>query len=429
MRKSKKLILVALFFLGFTGLHIVPVAHCYWYFYDLVLIQLKSDSYPDICVLSDDLVFKGNAFGPTTDTYFYLTTLNNNAGFQNPSDIVLGRDSPKYVTEAYMSSGDLNNDGHVDVVATSINAAAVFILFQKADSSGAFDTPLIIPVGATPQKTAIGDLNADGFNDIAVSGTNGNLTILLNSLSNQEQMFIPISLNHSSVYVDIGDLNADHQNDIVLAGTDNILVLFQDPLNPGDFVDTLNLTTGPRPSCVKIADMDNDGFMDIVAGFRGAEGTHDTGSVSVFYQDPTKPGTFLSSITYNLPCEAVDIDVGDLNADGLLDIAVASRCGGDGAIKLFFQNIAENRSFTLAKSLSCEEVPFTVKIADMDYDGRNDIVVSDWDLIVFYQNESIPGDFPEPNVVLQSELSHGGTGGGGSGGAGGSGCFISTISH
>jgi hypothetical protein len=44
--------------------------------------------------------------------------------------------------------------------------------------------------------------------------------------------------------------------------------------------------------------MDNDGNKDIVSGFRASEGTHDTGSISIFYQDPTNPGTFLSPITY-----------------------------------------------------------------------------------------------------------------------------------
>lgn len=432
MKNEKKLGWLTLLFLVLFGQLLIPNAYSYWHFYDLALLQLNKDSYPEVCVLSDDIVFKGNAYSLTSDTYFYLTTLiNANGVFQNPLNVLLGKDSPKYVTKAYLSAGDLNNDGYIDTVATTINRDSVIILLQKADSSGTFDLALVTEVGGTPQKTAIGDLNADGINDIAVSGTNGNLIILLNDSSIPGHLFILKSLNHSSVYVDIGDLNDDHRNDIVLAGTDTVVVLFQDELNLGNFVDTLNLTAGTRPSCVKIVDIDNDGFNDIVAGFKGSEGTHDTGSISIFYQDPTSPNSFLSPITYSLSCEALDIDVGDLNSDGLLDIAVASKCAGEGAIKLLFQDKAENRTFSLAKSLLCEDVPFALKIADMDQDGRNDIVVSDWDVITFYQDGTIPGEFSEQDIILKSELSNGGGGssggGGGSGGEGG-GCFISTIS-
>lgn len=429
MKNSRKLSLLTLLFLSLSAFLIIPDANSYWYFYDLALLQLNDDSYPDVCVLSDELVFKGNAFGPTTDTYFYLTTLfNRNTISQNTSDVILGIDSPKYVTRAFLSTGDLNNDGYSDMVATSIKASTVLILFQKPDSPGAFNPPLTTEVSGAPQKTAIGDLNADGLNDIAIPGTDGNLTILLNDRSNPGQFLAPSSFNYSGVYVDIGDLNADLQNDIALAGADNVVVFFQDPLNPGNYLDPLNLIAGEGPSCLKIADMDGDGFNDIVAGYRGPSGNFDSGSISIFFQDRTVSGTFLAPTAYSLSCEALDIDVGDLNSDGLLDIAVATQCAGASAIKLFFQDKNDGRTFSLAQSLSCEEIPAALKIADMDQDDRNDIIVSDWDVKVFYQSESKPGDFSEQKVILKSELSDdgGGSGGGGDVG-GGAGCFISII--
>jgi hypothetical protein len=69
MKHSKKLICFTLLWLGLSGRFLVPDAQGYWFYYDLALLQLDGDSYPDVCVLSDDVVIKGNAFGPTSDTY------------------------------------------------------------------------------------------------------------------------------------------------------------------------------------------------------------------------------------------------------------------------------------------------------------------------------------------------------------------------
>jgi hypothetical protein len=167
--------------------------------------------------------------------------------------------------------------------------------------------------------------------------------------------------------------------------------------------------------------------MDIVAAYRGAEGARDAGSIAIFYQDPGRPGTFAAPVSYGLACEATDLDAGDLNSDGLPDIAVAVRCAGAGAIQLFFQDHGASRSYAPAARLPCEEVPFSLKIGDLDQDGRNDMAVSDGDVVGFYQRGAIPGDFPDRAVILKSELSYGG--GSGGGGAGGGGCFIGAVAR
>jgi hypothetical protein len=295
MRKSKNAWLLSVIVLFSSEMNVLPANHGKDHFYDLALLQLTHDPYPDVCLLSETVKAHGSPWDIDFDRFFYLTTVNNHAGFEKPSSVRLGRDAPKNVATAYLSAGDLNKDGLVDVVATSINAADVFILFQKTDFPGGFDRPVLIEVGGTPRKPAVGDLNADGLSDIAVSGTEGNLTILFSDDSDPGYRFQPVSLDYASVYVEVGDLNGDLQNDMVIAGTDNVLVLFQDLLNPGAFFDALKLEGGLKPVCVKIADMDGDGLMDIVAGFGGSEEGHDSGSISIFLQQLSSAGGFPSS--------------------------------------------------------------------------------------------------------------------------------------
>ena len=116
-----------------------------------------------------------------------------------------------------------------------------------------------------------------------------------------------------------------------------------------------------------------------------------------------------------------------MDDDGFQDIAVANECIGDNPIKLFFQNQNDNRTFSAGQSYLFVENSWsltTLRIADMDHDGRNDIVaVSGQNVTVFFQSDSIAGDFSDKNIIMKT----GGVRSGGGGSEGGGCCFISVI--
>jgi hypothetical protein len=83
-----------------------------------------------------------------------------------------------------MATGDLNNDGILDLASTNYDGNNVSILM--GDEKGMFKNKILdIPVGQSPYGLAIGDLNGDKKPDIITANfDSNNITILFNSKNN-----------------------------------------------------------------------------------------------------------------------------------------------------------------------------------------------------------------------------------------------------
>ena len=63
--------------------------------------------------------------------------------------------------------GDLNGDGHTDLVTANARSDNVSVLLGRGD--GTFDDQATYPVEGYPQCVALGDLNGDGHIDIVTA--------------------------------------------------------------------------------------------------------------------------------------------------------------------------------------------------------------------------------------------------------------------
>jgi hypothetical protein len=294
------------------------------------------------------------------------------------------RDWPASVT-----LGDLNDDGFADIATQ--NKEAVFILFQDSSLPGQFFVPLKIFVGTYVESIAIGDLNEDGFDDLAIAGGQPHLSILFQDSLNPGD-FLPLAnLSISSSSVAIGDLDGDSINDMAVTGSGKVRLLFQDSFAPGSFLLPVDLDVGVQPTDVKLADLDKDGRLDLIVGH-----DYEHGGVSVSLQDPFNAGEFLPADNYNFACSANGISIGDLNDDGFLDIAVASRCYGDDCeITILFQDMINPGSFLPAVKYSCKDfsIPSSIAVADVNNDNFNDLIVVEDGVVIRLQDASSPGTF------------------------------------
>ena len=288
--------------------------------------------------------------------------------------------------------GDLNDDGYSDIATE--NGGAIFILFQDSTLPGQFFVPLKIAVDQYTESLAIGDLNEDGFNDLAISGGGPHLSILFQDSLNPG-IFLPlVNLGISSSSVAIGDLDGDFINDMAVTGSGKVKLLFQDPVVPGSFSVAMNLDVGDQPTDVKIEDLDKDGRLDLVVGNFGPPDDFKKGSVSVLLQDAINAGQFLPAVNYSFKCRAKEISLGDLNDNGFLDIAIASGCE-DCEITILFQDITNIGTFLSPVKYSCKGFldPYSIAIGDMNNDNFNDLIISEDSFVIRFQDSASPGNF------------------------------------
>lgn len=136
----------------------------------------------------------------------------------------------------------------------------------------------------------------------------------------------------------------------------------------------VDYTILPYPRTVISADVDNDGYLDLLVGRRYSA------QFEVFKSKGN--GAFGSAQTYNTGSEPIHLNTGDFDRDGDLDLAV---CNFETDQLWTFRNTG-NGSFQQWNLYSTGPSPHAVAIGDLDQDGNLDLLVANWgasDISVF----------------------------------------------
>jgi hypothetical protein len=149
---------------------------------------------------------------------------------------------------------------------------------------------------------------------------------------------------------------------------------------PPYFAQAVNYQPGNgQPSSVFIADVNGDGYPDVVAANQSGSNGH--GSVDVYFGNGN--GTFQAPVTYDSGASGTaSVYVIDVNGDGRLDIVVANQGGGklgNGSVSV----LLNNGGGTFAPPVVYDSGgPGTnsVFVVDVNGDGEPDIVVSNYGL-------------------------------------------------
>jgi hypothetical protein len=151
----------------------------------------------------------------------------------------------------YLALGDFNGDGHSDLAVPNAGSNNVTILLGTG--SGGFDpapgSPLA--VGSIPTAVAVGDFDADGHQDLAVTDSGSNdVAVLLGSGDGtfSPAAGSPVAAGTTPYFVAAGDLNGDGQPDLAVANyIDNNLSIFLNHSRPDT---TTNLVSSGSPTTV-----------------------------------------------------------------------------------------------------------------------------------------------------------------------------------
>jgi hypothetical protein len=300
-----------------------------------------------------------------------------------------------------VSIGDLNGDNLMDLVAANDTSASISILFQNSSSPGTFLAAQNHGVGAHPDGVAIGDLNGDGHLDIAVADSG--LSVLFQDAGVPGTFSPPIRLGVPCSSVGIGDLNGDGQADLVAtdANAGHVSIFLQSPAGHGTFLPPKTVAAGFQPINVAIADLNADGRLDLAIANLGTPDNPATASLSVLLNNSASPGNFLTATNYATGERSESVSVGDLNGDGRPDLAVANAgvFGNTGSVSVLFQNPGAPGTFLPAVNRPGTSQPLGVAIADLNGDNLLDIALADEGVRILFQIPGQPGNFQSATLV------------------------------
>jgi hypothetical protein len=228
---------------------------------------------------------------------------------------------------------DFDRDGNADAIVTNVrllpNRELYYLTVLRGRGDGVFDPmPALYPAGLEATAVEAADLNGDGWPDAATANGFG---------------------NSISIHLNAGD---------------------------GTLLPRVEYAAGQQPRSLKIADLDGDSHPDIVClnclsndvsvFINRGDGTF-APEARTFVGDVTPRGNPNLTFAYPGPF----LDVGDLDGNGSIDIAVPARS----RVKMLLNDGHAGLALSPAV-LSVPSQAYAVVIADVDRDGRPDIAAS-----------------------------------------------------
>jgi len=281
----------------------------------IILVDLDNDNYKDLVVASSD------------DIIMWYKNVNGDFSYYQRKILSISVDIPSSIV-----SGDLNNDGLQDIIATSSSAQDKIVWFQNLG-------------------------NGNFSNEIIISNTiNG-----------------PLAAN-------VIDIDNDGDMDILTGGYDDTVIFFENNGN-GTFQTPVTIYDGYYDTRkIKTADLDNDGLLDIISG-------HNDGGL---YWSKNLGNNNFGNRQYITGSSDDGTAIGfiDVNEDGFLDIVTANNYSSDNVRYILNQggmSFDNNNAVVIDSTI---EEPYEIQTKDIDNDGKKDIIVSFWanDNVSWYKN-------------------------------------------
>lgn len=228
--------------------------------------------------------------------------------------------------------------------------------------------------GPNPRSLALADLDRDGKLDIVVANEDS-VSVLLGTA---ELFATPVAYptNAQTGWVALGDLNADGVLDITVTNMQSSSLQVLPGLGDGTFGTIAEAKGGQSLFSLVLGDVDNDGKLDAVTSPGGDAAPGDTAPstgyfASVFLGDGS--GKFAEPTYFAEGGACLSVALGDVNADGNLDLARVNR--ETNTVSVFLGSGAG--SFSLDDDYATGQAPLFVTFADLNEDGQLDLLTAD----------------------------------------------------
>jgi FG-GAP-like repeat len=270
-------------------------------------------------------------------------------------------------TRTYSASlADMRKSGHLDIVLSADSPDPKLILVNNGKGNFRVGGSYGDPHWPT-RNAAVGDLNGDGYPDIAVANRGATSYVCFND-GKLHFDCRALEDSPSAATVAIADMNGDGANDVIYACRDSCqsLVYYND--GKGNFV--RKVAWGPAKASTRamaVGDFDGDGHLDIAA-------CHEETGCFVYLNDGKGgfgPGIAFPTREKRLPLPYSMI-AADLNRDGRPEIIV----GYVGAPGMVYFNDGTGKKYEAVPFGDGKGAIYGMAAADLDGDGWPDVVVA-----------------------------------------------------
>jgi hypothetical protein len=242
------------------------------------------------------------------------------------------------------------------------------------------------PLGANPTSAVVADLDGDGNNDVAVTDTSGSVLVFLGNGDATLRPPLNFAADAGAIDIVAADFDGDGKLDLATANQTAGDASFLRNLGGANFAAPSQTALGSGPVALVAGDFNGDGKPDLALSLPGVR------AVGVLLGDGQ--GGFQALKTSPIAQNVASgpnrrIAAGDLNSDGKLDVAVVNMVSnnqppledelevhlgsGDGTFQLGVTLKPGN-----AHNLGWQWYGW-VAVADVDRDGKLDLVTEDID--------------------------------------------------
>jgi hypothetical protein len=328
------------------------------------------------CVTGSDCVSGMCVAG--ANTCFELATISFADAVRHPSG------SKTYA----IFTGDLNGDGHLDLVAANEqdNSLSVFINDGHGVFSDLASLNTAFITGFYPTGGNVVDVNHDGILDVVTADYHGDsVSVLLGTGTGTlgAKVSYPTLVGGETSNLSFGDLNGDGNVDVVAANPSTRIDMPDGPPAgsisvflghaDGTFAPAIPTPVGLKgsshPYSTAIADFDGDGIPDVAVG--------DLVNGPITVKLGNGDGTFQPEVPYSARASGPFIIIAaDINRDGNLDLVTANR-GSDNISVLLGRGDG-----TFKKAMTADTGkgtnPYSLAVADFNLDGVPDVITGNY---------------------------------------------------
>lgn len=277
-----------------------------------------------------------------------------------------------------MVAQDMNDDGFVDLIVGTFGGLAPFedgpqVAVLTGDGDGGFAETARYATHGTMQWTfvndiLIADVDADGQLDVVAADARNIVSV---ALAVADGEFGPAEAYFGgSRGLTFADVNGDATPDLITNDATTITIL--QGIGDGQFAGIhADGATFQTPTDVRVADFNSDGFLDRLTNFN-------QNHLALEFGDGA--GQFSGQVELDIPHDDFgrtgELAVADINGDERPDI-VASYYQGSQPRELWVYLSDGTKTFSAPRILTLgDSIPTSVTIADINADGRADIIAA-----------------------------------------------------